>query len=111
MRLFPATARRRLAVVCTAGALVLGTPSTPLAQADVKHLRHQQSQAQHSVHRAQADLDESSKQTVRAATALNRSRDQLRAARHDLQVAKHHVQVARARLKCGSRVGMVSAAI
>ena len=30
----------------------------PLAQADVKHLRHQQSQAQHSVKHAQADLDE-----------------------------------------------------
>jgi len=39
VRLFPVTARRRLAVACTAGALVLGAASTPLAQADVKHLR------------------------------------------------------------------------
>jgi murein DD-endopeptidase MepM/ murein hydrolase activator NlpD len=98
VRLFPATARRRLAVVCTAGALVLGAASTPFAHADVKHLRHQQRQAQHSVRHAQADLDESSKQTAAAAAALNRSRDQLRAARHDLVVARHHVQVARARL-------------
>ncbi len=75
MRLFPATARRRLAVVCTAGALVLGAASTPLAHADVKHLRHQQNQAQHSVNRARADLDEASKQTARAAAALSRSRD------------------------------------
>ena len=99
MRLFPATARRRLAVVCTAGALVLGAASTPLAHADVKHLRHQQNQAQHSVKRAQADLDESSKQTARAAVALSRSRDALRTARHDLQVARNHVKAARARLE------------
>lgn len=99
MRLFPATARRRLAVACTAGALVLGAASSPLAHADVKHLRHQQSQAQHSVKRAQADLDESSKQTARAAAALSRSRDQLRAARHDLAVARNHVKAAKARLE------------
>ena len=78
MRLFPVTARRRLAVACTAGALVLGAASTPLAQADVKHLRHRQSQAQHSVKHARADLDESSKQATQAAAALSRSRAELR---------------------------------
>ena len=80
MRLFPVTARRRLAVACTAGALVIGA-STPLAQADVKHLRHQQSQAQHSVKNAQADLDEASQETTHAAVALSRSRAELRSRR------------------------------
>jgi murein DD-endopeptidase MepM/ murein hydrolase activator NlpD len=98
VRLFPVTARRRLAVACTVGALVLGAASTPLAQADVKHLRHRQSQAQHSVKHAQADLDEASKQTTRAAAALSRSRAELRSARHDLKVARAHVHAARERL-------------
>ena len=98
MRLFPATARRRLAVVCTAGALVLGAAATPYAQADVKHLRHQQAHAQHSIKHARASLDESSHQTARAYAALSRSKGELRAARHDLQVARAHVQAARDRL-------------
>jgi murein DD-endopeptidase MepM/ murein hydrolase activator NlpD len=98
VRLFPATARRRLAVVCTAGALVVGAASIPSAMADVKHLRHEQARAQHSVRHAAADLDESSKQTAHAAAALSRSRSALHAARHDLGVARAHVQAARARL-------------
>ncbi len=98
MRLFPVTARRRLAVACTAGALVLGAASTPVAQADVKHLRHQQSQAQHSVKNARADLDEASSQTAHAAAALSRSRSELRSSRHDLQVARAQVHAARDRL-------------
>jgi murein DD-endopeptidase MepM/ murein hydrolase activator NlpD len=69
-----------------------------MAQADVRHLRHQQSQAQHSVKHARADLDESSKQTARAAAALSRSRAELSSARHDLSVARSKVQAARARL-------------
>ena len=76
----------------------MGVASTPLAQADVKHLRDQQSQAQHSVRHAQADLDEASKQTARAAAALSRSRAELHAARHDLQVARDQVHAARVRL-------------
>ena len=76
--------------------LVVGA-SSPLAQADVKHLRHRQSQAQHSVKHAQADLDEASKQTAHAAAALSRSRGELRSARHDLQVARAQVHAARVR--------------
>ena len=102
MRLFPVTARQRLVVVVTAGALAVGVMSTPLgsshAWADIKHLRHQHSQAQHSVKHAQADLDESSKETRHAFSALTRSKADLRAARHDLQVARAHVQAARDRL-------------
>lgn len=98
MRLFPATARQRLVVAVTAGALCVGVVSTTSADADVKHLRHQQSQAQHSVKQAQADLDESSKQTRRAYDALSRSRSELRAARHDLQSARTQLRAARDRL-------------
>jgi murein DD-endopeptidase MepM/ murein hydrolase activator NlpD len=98
VRLFPATARQRLAVAVTAMALGVGGASTPLAHADIKHLRHQQAQAQHSVKRLQADLDESSRQTRHAYAALSRSRADLRAARHDLHVARAHVQAARDRL-------------
>jgi murein DD-endopeptidase MepM/ murein hydrolase activator NlpD len=76
----------------------VGAASTPLAQADVKHLRDQQSRAQHSVRHAQADLDEASKQTARAAAALSRSRAQLHSARRELEVARNHVQAARTRL-------------
>ena len=101
MRLFPATARQRLVVAVTAGALgvgVLTTPVGPAAWADIKHLRHQHAQAQHSVRHARTDLDESSKETRRAYAALSRSRANLRAARHDLQVARAHVAAARQRL-------------
>jgi murein DD-endopeptidase MepM/ murein hydrolase activator NlpD len=98
VRLFPATVRQRLVIAVTAGALGVGVASAPLAHADIKHLRHQQAQAQHSTKHAQADLDESSQETNRAYTALTRSRSNLHAARHDLQVARAHVQQARHRL-------------
>jgi murein DD-endopeptidase MepM/ murein hydrolase activator NlpD len=94
VRLFPATARQRLAVAATAIALGVGG-ATPLAHADIKHLRHEKSQAQHSVKNAQADLDESSRQSRRAYAALTKSRANLRAARHDLEVARDHVKAAR----------------
>jgi murein DD-endopeptidase MepM/ murein hydrolase activator NlpD len=101
VRLFPATARQRLAVAVTAGALAIGAFSPiagPHAWADIKHLKHQRSQAQHSVKHAQVDLDESSRQTRHAYAALAQSRADLHAARHDLQVARAHVRTARARL-------------
>jgi murein DD-endopeptidase MepM/ murein hydrolase activator NlpD len=99
VRLFPATARRRLVVALTATALGVGVASTPLAHADIKHLRQQQSQAQHSVRHAAADLSESSRKSQKAYAALSRSRSELRSARHDLQVARDHFQAARDRLR------------
>ncbi len=98
MRLFPATARQRLVVAVTAIALGVGGATTQIAHADVKHLRHQQAQAQHSVKHAQADLDESSRMTRHAFEKLTESRAELRSARRDLQVARAHVQEARHRL-------------
>jgi murein DD-endopeptidase MepM/ murein hydrolase activator NlpD len=102
VRLFPVTARQRLVVAVTAAALAAGVVSVPLthprAWADVKHLRHQQAQAHHSVSGAQADLDESSKQTRHAYAALTSSKAALHAARHDLRVARRHVKAARDRL-------------
>jgi murein DD-endopeptidase MepM/ murein hydrolase activator NlpD len=97
VRLFPATVRQRLVVAITAGALGAGVVS-PLAYADIKHLRHQQSQLHHSVKHAQADLDESSAATRRAYDALARSKSELSSARHDLRSARAHVEAARARL-------------
>jgi murein DD-endopeptidase MepM/ murein hydrolase activator NlpD len=98
VRLFPATARQRLITASVVGALGVGIVTSPLAHADVKHLRHEQAQAQHSVHHAQVDLDESSRIARRAYYALGRARSELRAARHDLQVARRHAQAAHDRL-------------
>ena len=99
MRLFPATARQRLVVAAVAIALGVGGATTPLAHADIKHLRHQKAQAQHSVKHAQADLDESSRQSRRAYAELTKSKANLRAARHDLQVARDRVHEAKHRLR------------
>jgi murein DD-endopeptidase MepM/ murein hydrolase activator NlpD len=103
VRLFPATARQRLVIAATAIALGVGAATTPLAQplahADIKHLRHQQAQAHHSVENAQADLDESSRMSRRAYVALTKSRAELHAARHDLRVARAHVKKAKHQLQ------------
>jgi murein DD-endopeptidase MepM/ murein hydrolase activator NlpD len=97
VRLFPATARHRLVASCAVVVVAVGALSVPIAHADVKHLKHQQAQAQHAIKHAQADLDESSKSTRRAFAALTTSRADLHQARHDLSVARAHVKVARAR--------------
>jgi murein DD-endopeptidase MepM/ murein hydrolase activator NlpD len=99
VRLFPATARQRVLAVATVGALTAGVVTSPLAHADIKHLRHQQSQAQHSVRHAKADLDEAGAATRRAYAALASSRAALRSARHDLGVARAKVREARAQLE------------
>jgi len=99
VRLFPATVRQRLVIAVTAGALGVGVASAPLAHADIKHLRHRQAQAQHSITHARSDLEQSSGQANRAYAALARSRSELRSARHDLQAARAHVQEARHRLR------------
>ena len=98
MRFFPATVRQSVAAVLTAGALTAGVVTSPWAQADVRHLRHQQAQAQHSVRHAKAALDESGSRTRQAYAALARSKADFRAARHDFQVARARVQAAKARL-------------
>jgi murein DD-endopeptidase MepM/ murein hydrolase activator NlpD len=98
VRFFPATVRQSVAAVLTAGALTAGVVTSPWAQADVRHLRHQQAQAQHSVRHAKAALDESGSRTRHAYVALARSKADFRAARHDFQVARAKVQAAKARL-------------
>jgi len=98
VRFFPATVRQSVAAVLTAGALTAGVVTSPWAQADVRHLRHQQAQAQHSVRHAKAALDESGSRTRQAYAALARSKADFRAARHDFQVARARVQAAKARL-------------
>ncbi len=80
----------------------MGALSVPLvtsgANADTKHLRHEQAQARHSVKSANADLDESSARGRHAYLALQRTRAELRGARQELQVARAHVHAARSRL-------------
>ena len=90
MRLFPATARQRLVVAVTAGALGVGVLTAPLG-AWACIWGHEQAKAHHSVRHAQADLDESSRLTRRAYDALSRSKANLRSARHDLRDARAHV--------------------
>ncbi len=99
MRLFPATARRRLAALCAVGALGVGAVTSPFAHADTQHLRHEQAQAQHSVKNAQADLDEASRQSRHAYDALQSARGALRSARHDLRSARAHARRAHDRFR------------
>jgi len=81
------------------GALAAGVVSSPLAHADVHHLRHEQSQAQHDARHAKAQLDEAGSATRHAYAALARSKSALHAARHDLRVARVQVHAARVRLQ------------
>ncbi len=99
MRFFPATVRQRVATVATVGALAAGVVTSPLAHAaDVRHLRHQQSQAQHSLAHAKSALDESGSRTRHAYAALARWKAAYRVATHDFEVARAKVQAAEARL-------------
>jgi murein DD-endopeptidase MepM/ murein hydrolase activator NlpD len=98
VRLFPATVRQRVAAVATVGTLAVGVLTSPLAHADVRHLRHQQSQAQHSVKQAKQALDEAGVATRDAYAALTRSKSRLRTAQRDLQAAQARQRAAQAAL-------------
>ena len=99
MRFFPATVRQRVATVATVGALAAGVVTSPLAHADVRHLRHQQSQARHSLHNAKSALEESGSRTRHAYATLARWKAAYRVATHDFEVARAKVLAAEARLK------------
>ena len=79
MRLFPRTARRRLAAAAAAGALAIGAVTVPLANADDLHDREKNVQKQ--IKHADHDLDESSHR-FRQATA------RLEAAQADLDAGQ-----------------------
>jgi len=99
VRLFPRTARHRLAAA-TAAALAIGALAVPLANAesqDPKDLKHRQQQAQQQVKSAEHDLDESSDRLRRAQGALDQAIRELAAARGDLQAATAKLEAAELR--------------
>ncbi|MBI2246019.1 MAG: peptidoglycan DD-metalloendopeptidase family protein [Nocardioides sp.] len=97
MRLFPRTARHRLAAATAACTLAIGALAVPLANAEPKDLKHKQQQAQQQVKSAQHDLDESSARLRNAQAAVDRAVHQLSAARGELQAASARLQAAEIR--------------
>ncbi len=97
MRLFPRTARHRLAAATAACSLAIGALAVPLANADPKDLEHRQQQAQQQVKHAQRDLDESSDRLRNAQGALDKAVRELSTARGDLQAATARLEAAELR--------------
>ncbi|WP_395692912.1 peptidoglycan DD-metalloendopeptidase family protein [Nocardioides sp.] len=96
MRLFPRTARPRLAAATVACSLAVGALAIPLAHADdPRDLKHRQHQAQSQVKHAQADLDESSSELRSAQAAVDTAVRQLATARTAFQSASARLSAAR----------------
>lgn len=99
MRLFPRTARHRLASA-TAAALAIGALAVPLANADPQDpqdLKHRQQEAEQQVESAEHDLDESSDRLRRAQGALDQAIRELATARGALQAARAKLEAAELR--------------
>ena len=97
MRLFPRTARPRLAAAAVACALAVGALAVPLANADPKDLKHRQHQAQSRVKHAQHDLDESSSRLRAAQAAVDKAVRELTDARAEYRSASTRLQAAEVR--------------
>ncbi|CAI9409101.1 peptidoglycan DD-metalloendopeptidase family protein [Nocardioides sp. T2.26MG-1] len=97
MRLFPRTARHRLAAATAACSLAIGALAVPLANADPKDLKHRQHQAEQQVKHARHDLDESSDRLRRAQGALDKAVRELSAARSQLHAATARLEAAELR--------------
>ncbi|MFC7493033.1 MULTISPECIES: peptidoglycan DD-metalloendopeptidase family protein [unclassified Nocardioides] len=98
MRLFPRTARRRLAAATAVASLAIGALVAPLAIADDhKQLKQKQKHAQAQVRSAQHALNESSSELRKAVGALTRARTQLADARVDLKAANAKLAAAQVR--------------
>lgn len=98
MRLFPRTARRRLAAATAASCLALGALVVPLAMAeDGKDLKHRQKDAQQQVKHAQRDLEESSSELRKTQAAFDKARAELSAARGALRLANAKLAAAQVR--------------
>ncbi|MDF1602915.1 M23 family metallopeptidase [Nocardioides sp. YIM 152315] len=98
MRLFPRTARRRLAVATAVASLAIGAVVAPLAVADDgKDLKHKQKNAHAQVRHAQHALGESSSELRRAVASLTRARSQLAEARTQLKAANAKLAAAQVR--------------
>ncbi len=97
MRYFPGASRRRLAVVSSAGALILGVVAIPLAQAKDDDLKDRHHHVQQQVDHAQEHLEEASKQAQRASSQLASAQSQLTSAKSELVVVSR--QLADAKLR------------
>jgi murein DD-endopeptidase MepM/ murein hydrolase activator NlpD len=97
VRLFPRTARHRLAAALAACTLAIGALTVPLANAEPKDLKHKQQQVQQQVKSAEHDLDESSSRLRRAQAALDQAIHELSTARGRLQAASARLQAAEIR--------------
>jgi murein DD-endopeptidase MepM/ murein hydrolase activator NlpD len=98
VRLFPRTARRRLAAATAVASLAIGSLVAPLALADDgKNLKQKQKHAHAQVRHAEHDLDESSSELRRAVAALATARAQLGDARMALKAANAKLAAAQVR--------------
>lgn len=99
MRLFPRTARPRLAAATVACALAVGGLSVPLASAGPrdKDLDERKKQAEEQVRHAEHDLDESSSRLRRAQAAVDDAVRELGDARADYRSATARLDAAEIR--------------
>lgn len=97
MRLFPRTARQRLAAATAACTLALGALAVPLASADPQDLKHKKHQAEEQVEQAEQSLEESSDRVQRTQAALARTIADLAAARSEYQAARERLHAAEVR--------------
>ena len=97
MRLFPRTARRRLAATAAVCSLALGAFAIPQALAAPPDLKNEQKQAQRDIKSAEQDLDESSSQLRNAQAAVDSARAELVIARADYRVASTRLSAAKVR--------------
>ena len=97
MRLFPRTARPRLAAATVACALAVGALAVPFANADPQDLKHRQHQAQSQVQHAQKDLDESSSRLRAAQAAVDTAVRELAGARTAYAAASTRLEAAELR--------------
>jgi murein DD-endopeptidase MepM/ murein hydrolase activator NlpD len=97
VRLFPRTARPRLAAAAVACSLAAGALAVPLANADPKDLEHRQHHAQAQVKHAQHDLDESSSRLRAAQAAVDKAVRELSSARAEYRSATTRLQAAEVR--------------
>lgn len=95
MRLFPRTARRRLAATVVAATLAVGAISVPLAHAD--DLRDRQKSVEKKVDNADHALEDSSAALRRSFGQLEDARGRLEAARRELATTREQLGVARER--------------
>ncbi len=95
MRLFPRTARRRLAAAAAAGSLAIGAVTVPLANAEDLHDREKNVQKQ--IKHADHALDESSDALQQATARLEAAQAELDRAKGELESARTKLAAARLR--------------